>query len=678
MISAALFVLLLLPQEAATSRPQARVVLAGLGPGMVLADARVPIEVRIAHAIDETLDLEFWLPPEVRVTGVPARVQLRGGNERSLPGWLEVEADRPAGPFRLSLRLRGADGGMRGSAELDLNAAVGRDLVRLSFEDRERPAGARGRGRARPGSRPAATGWPGGAAAVGAGHGRIEPGAAQALTVWGAGGQGPFAARRFPHVSLFTRGGAEGRLFLQVERAQGAPVRVPLVGADGGADGGAPRGWRRIAARLPEGDPVRRVLVAVDGPAAADVDEVAIAVDAGWTAADRLRDLTQRHAAGLDPASATAMQEELAGLGELALAGQDAVDLELLRHGLAWIRADAALPRKVAGRPAGEARFVAMVRHVQHLEHDVDALVQAGRAAILAHQRELDVLAQQIAPGKGWREVRELLAADHPSETELPAFAEQCWQDALRFVVTHDLVTVPMAARHGVVQPVTDGPLSRTYAFGGYGGARPSPHGYTGTYLVSPPAVWMDAAQRAERLRGNHRAWTRVVALHEMVPGHHLQTVVHLMRPLTPFRRSFYSTLFAEGWALYCEEMLAQGGFFPDAATRFAQVQMRLWRAARVVVDAELHSGRIDAAAAARIFVTEAGLTPESAKAEITRDIDAPTRPLSYYLGYRLLAEMVDKARRRDGTSFDLRRFLDRVLAFGPVPLPAVAKGMGL
>jgi uncharacterized protein (DUF885 family) len=239
-------------------------------------------------------------------------------------------------------------------------------------------------------------------------------------------------------------------------------------------------------------------------------------------------------------------------------------------------------------------------------------------------------------------------------------------------------VTVPRAARDARVQVVTTGELSRTYPFGGYGGARRSPSGFTGTYFVSPPADWMTPEEAAERLRGNHEAWTRVVALHEVVPGHHLQTVVHEMRPLSEFRRSFYSTVFAEGWALYCEEMMWGAGFFADDAARFAQLWMRLWRAARVVIDASLQLGRMSIAEAERLLVDEAELDPVNARAEVRRYIDNPTRPMSYLIGFRLLEQLVADARARDGARFRLAEFHDRLLAFGPVPLPAVRRALGL
>src|SRR5262249_11574812 len=152
----------------------------------------------------------------------------------------------------------------------------------------------------------------------------------------------------------------------------------------------------------------------------------------------------------------------------------------------------AGLPGKEAGQPAGARRFAALLRHQQMLDETPEQLIAFGKAAIEKHQRRLEELAEQIAPGKSWRDVLELLRAKHPSADELPKLAQKNWRDARDFTVAQGLVTVPMAARHGVVEARTDGAFSKTYAFGGYGGATRSPDGFTGRFLVSPPAEWMD------------------------------------------------------------------------------------------------------------------------------------------------------------------------------------------
>ncbi|MHC4813512.1 MAG: DUF885 family protein, partial [Planctomycetota bacterium] len=110
--------------------------------------------------------------------------------------------------------------------------------------------------------------------------------------------------------------------------------------------------------------------------------------------------------------------------------------------------------------------------------------------------------------------------------------------------------------------------------------------------------------------------------------------------------------------------------------TRFAQLRMRLWRAVRVVVDVGLHTGDITVAEAREMLVKEAGLDLINAKAEVQRYIDNPTRPMSYLVGFLMIDGLEAAERKRLGDGFNGRAFRDRLLAFGPVPLPAILKGI--
>jgi hypothetical protein len=685
---------------AQASRPAAsepgepvRVGLRLEGGGAVVLDPvrRVLLELENLEATPRECLLELWLPPEATLTGLPERVALPGSTRRdALRGELRVEADRPAGPLSLEVVVRDAETGQRlGRHRLDAYTALGRDFLRLGFEGDPRP-----RERAQP-SQPAwlerkaegckaKTVRPGGA---GAACLRLAAeGERAACTLFAGGKEVGIEAPidRFPFLVLMWSGRfVKGTVELAVT-VDGRDVVIPL-GVDepleASGDESLARSWRRLAVPLAErvgkGRAVTGLRLVLARPGVElDLDDVALCREGEPSAGDRLRGLCERFVAMPRGQAAADLRADLATVAAERLLPAERVDHELLSHALALQQELAELPDKKDGEPAGAARFSALVRHQQMLDQTPEQLIALGWNAISTHQRRLEELAGKIAPGKPWREVVELLREKHPSAADLPRVARKNWEDARDFTIRHGLVTVPFAARHGVVRAETEGELSRTYAFGGYGGARRSPEGFTGTFLVSPPGSWMDAEQAEQRLRGNHFAWCRVVALHEMVPGHHLQTVVHEMRPLSPFRRRFYSTLFAEGWALYCEQMLADAGYCEDPQTRFALEQMRLWRAARVVMDCSLQTGLMSKDEAERLFVREAALLPENARAEVARDIDVPTRPLSYYVGFRAITDLEAEEKLRLGDAFDARVFRDRLLSFGPIPLSAVRKGL--
>jgi uncharacterized protein (DUF885 family) len=148
------------------------------------------------------------------------------------------------------------------------------------------------------------------------------------------------------------------------------------------------------------------------------------------------------------------------------------------------------------------------------------------------------------------------------------------------------------------------------------------------------------------------------------------------MRPLSSFRRRFSSSTFVEGWALYCEEMMWRAGFFRDEAMRFTQLQMRLWRAARIVADVSLQTGAMTPAQAEELLVREVALDPVNSKAEVLRYLDMPSQPFTYLHGFLAIERLREEVQAREGPAFDQRRFHDRLLSFGPLPIAAIEKGI--
>ena len=80
--------------------------------------------------------------------------------------------------------------------------------------------------------------------------------------------------------------------------------------------------------------------------------------------------------------------------------------------------------------------------------------------------------------------------------------------------------------------------------------------------------------------------------LHEAVPGHHMQIArAAEIEGLHPWRsQASFNAVYAEGWALYAEELGYDLGFFKDPYQRYGHRQAQLFRAARLVVDTGIHA----------------------------------------------------------------------------------------
>ena len=160
------------------------------------------------------------------------------------------------------------------------------------------------------------------------------------------------------------------------------------------------------------------------------------------------------------------------------------------------------------------------------------------------------------------------------------------------------------------------------------------------------------------------------LALHEALPGHHLQ-VAHAREigELPPFRRLGWNTAFGEGWAMYAETLGPELGFYKDPFSAFGHLNAELFRAVRLVVDTGIHSqGWTRHQALDYMAANTANPAPDN-ELEVDRYIAWPGQALGYKVGQLKIQALRNKAQAALGERFDVRRFHGAVLDNGPLPL---------
>ncbi|MGF1606205.1 MAG: DUF885 family protein [Rhodothalassiaceae bacterium] len=161
------------------------------------------------------------------------------------------------------------------------------------------------------------------------------------------------------------------------------------------------------------------------------------------------------------------------------------------------------------------------------------------------------------------------------------------------------------------------------------------------------------------------------LALHEGVPGHHLQISLAQEQPGLPaFRRELYLSAFGEGWGLYAEALGEEMGIYRTPYERFGRLTYEMWRAGRLVVDTGLHAMGWNRARAVDFFIENSALSEHNINTEVDRYISWPGQALSYKLGELKILELRRRAEDVLGERFDLRAFHDAVLRNGAVTLP--------
>lgn len=160
------------------------------------------------------------------------------------------------------------------------------------------------------------------------------------------------------------------------------------------------------------------------------------------------------------------------------------------------------------------------------------------------------------------------------------------------------------------------------------------------------------------------------LAVHEAVPGHHLQIALALeIEGLPRFRRQAGFTAFIEGWGLYSERLGDEMGLYEDDLSRFGMLTYQAWRACRLVVDTGLHAMKWTREQAIAFFMENVTMTETEVLNEVDRYIIWPGQALAYMIGKREIFALREEARAKMGAKFDIKDFHDVVLRNGAIPL---------
>jgi len=336
-----------------------------------------------------------------------------------------------------------------------------------------------------------------------------------------------------------------------------------------------------------------------------------------------------------------------------------------------WLR-DEYWPQAIEREAAGEERYTLLSRMFLGATIDLRETYAWGWDELHRVEREMEKTAAQIVPGGTVAEATEVLESD-PARAIEGVEAYHQWLQVL-----HDETIASLQGTHFDI----DDRVRRIEVMIPPAGGALIPY-YTGPSedFSRPGRTWwpVDGITRFPK-------WGDVsIAYHEGVPGHHLQIggAQALGDDLSRFQRMLtFISGHGEGWALYAERLMRELGYLENPDYLLGMLSAQALRCVRVVIDIgvhlelpipqseRFHPGELWGHDLMLEFAAErTQRQKEFLASEIVRYLGWPAQAISYKVGEQKWLDAREAARKRMGSSFDLKAFHTQALALGPMGL---------
>src|SRR5881398_360818 len=266
------------------------------------------------------------------------------------------------------------------------------------------------------------------------------------------------------------------------------------------------------------------------------------------------------------------------------------------------------------------------------------------------------------------------LAEQHPNDATVVDYAKKIVTEATDFVKQHDLVTVPNVPLDVIAMPEFKRGVAIAYC------DAPGPlekNGKTFFAVAPTPKDW--SKERKESFfREYNNYMIRDLTAHEAMPGHFLQLArSNEFRAPTLVRAIFQSGPFIEGWAVYCEQVMAEQGY-GGPEVKMQQLKMRLRAIANAILDQSIHAGNMTEQQAMDLMIKETFQEEGEAVAKWKRARLTSAQLSTYFVGVTEHLDLRAAAQKKFGKDFDLKKCNDQVISYGSPPVKYVRELMGL
>ena len=315
----------------------------------------------------------------------------------------------------------------------------------------------------------------------------------------------------------------------------------------------------------------------------------------------------------------------------------------------------------------GKETYNKMLKNQFLLDYTDETLWEFGWKEFNNTLDKMDELAKDINQDKTTQEILVDIKNEYPHPDSMIQ-AHQYWVDKSgEHIKSNNLIPIPWKERVNVVP--REEYLRKTSYYGNFSRSRGlDDEGYfTSEWKINPFEHQWDQKTKDEYLVEHDWGVILVTAPHETYAGHHIQGLYQMHNP-KELRRNNGLSLFSEGWGLYNEQLMLETGFYPNKKIKLRQLQLRLWRNARVIYDVGMHTGKLSYEDAISLMTDKVGFLRWAAQLEIDSSSSRPGYFIGYFMGMIEILEMREDYKKLKGENYSISDFHEKLLKIGNMP----------
>ncbi len=270
--------------------------------------------------------------------------------------------------------------------------------------------------------------------------------------------------------------------------------------------------------------------------------------------------------------------------------------------------------------------------------------------------------------------VMQELGKDHGKPEDLVADARKTVDRIKTFIRDKQILTLPDPDTCKIVEMPE---FQRGFSLAYLNPAPPLDPKADSLYAVAPPPSGWSAERVETLLREYNTPMLQVLTIHEAYPGHYVQLAYSNRNP-SLVRKVLSAGTFAEGWAVYTEQMMLDQGYGEgDLSLRLHQLKFYLRAVINAILDDRMHCTEMTDAEAKELLMERGFQTEAEAVGKISRAKQSSTQLSTYFVGRTAFYRLRQDVQRKQGDKFHLGKFHEAVLSHGTLPvkyLPELVK----